>query len=188
MTEKQTPYIASHAIEPALGHFDYAVKKLLSLEGGEVNDADDPGGHTNFGISKRSFPDEDIEKLTEARAIALYREYFWEPNRYGEINDREIAAEMLELAAVAGSRTANCLLQRSINRVISGHVMVALTVDGIIGPKTLAYINIGECYISGDEHYYSDYLLCALRLLEISYFLSLGNDRFLKGWIRRALA
>lgn len=34
--------------------FDIAFDRLLGHEGGYVNDPEDPGGETNWGISKRS--------------------------------------------------------------------------------------------------------------------------------------
>lgn len=34
----------------------YAIKKILSLEGGYVNDPDDSGGETIFGITRRNYP------------------------------------------------------------------------------------------------------------------------------------
>ena len=35
--------------------FDAAVSYVLKWEGGYSNDPDDPGGETNFGISKRAY-------------------------------------------------------------------------------------------------------------------------------------
>ena len=40
--------------------FGQIVDAVLKREGGLVNDADDKGGLTKFGISQRAFPDEDI--------------------------------------------------------------------------------------------------------------------------------
>ena len=51
--------------------FEEAVKSVLKHEGGYVNDPKDPGGETNFGISKRAFPDLDIKNLTEEDAIEI---------------------------------------------------------------------------------------------------------------------
>ena len=45
--------------------FDDIIKVVLHHEGGYVNDPQDPGGETNFGIAKRSHPDVDIKNLTE---------------------------------------------------------------------------------------------------------------------------
>lgn len=56
-----------------------AVKHVLKMEGGYVNHPNDPGGETNYGISKRSYPLINIKELTEAEAIAIYHEDFWLP-------------------------------------------------------------------------------------------------------------
>ena len=56
-----------------------AIQKTIDLEGGYVNDPDDPGGETKYGISKHSYPSEDIPNLTEDRAADLYYRDFWQP-------------------------------------------------------------------------------------------------------------
>jgi len=50
---------------------------LFEVEGGYVNHPDDPGGETNFGISKRSYPNEDIRNMTRERATVLYDRDYW---------------------------------------------------------------------------------------------------------------
>ena len=45
--------------------FDEIIDVVLHHEGGYVNDPKDPGGETNYGISKRAYPDVDIKNLTE---------------------------------------------------------------------------------------------------------------------------
>lgn len=57
--------------------FEQAVERVLGAEGGYVNDPDDPGGETKYGISKRANPDVDIPSLTEDKARELYRERYW---------------------------------------------------------------------------------------------------------------
>ena len=49
-------------------------------EGGYVNDPQDPGGETKFGISKRYHPNEDIKNLTRERANALLFKEIWNWN------------------------------------------------------------------------------------------------------------
>ncbi len=60
-------------------NFDRAVSIILKIEGGYVNDPADAGGETNYGISKRSYPQEDIKGMTPARATEIYRRDFWLP-------------------------------------------------------------------------------------------------------------
>ena len=44
--------------------FSEAIEIVLKHEGGYVNDPDEPGGETKYGISKRSFPKYYIKNLT----------------------------------------------------------------------------------------------------------------------------
>ena len=49
-------------------------------EGGYVNDPQDPGGETKFGIAKRYHPNEDILNLTRERANAFLYKEIWNCN------------------------------------------------------------------------------------------------------------
>ena len=60
-------------------NFDIAFERLIGHEGGYVNHHDDPGGETKYGITKRSYPSEDIKNLTLEQAKAIYLRDFWEP-------------------------------------------------------------------------------------------------------------
>ena len=53
--------------------FDVYFEKVISHEGGYSNDAKDPGGETNFGISKRAYPQVDIKNLTRDAAKQIYK-------------------------------------------------------------------------------------------------------------------
>lgn len=57
--------------------FDAALAHVLKHEGGYVNDSHDPGGETNFGISKRFHPNEDIKNMTRERAGQIYKAEYW---------------------------------------------------------------------------------------------------------------
>ena len=60
-------------------NFETAINRILSHEGGYVDNPADPGGRTQWGISQRSYPNLDIKSLTRDQAIALYERDFWEP-------------------------------------------------------------------------------------------------------------
>ena len=59
--------------------FDAAFTRLLGHEGGLVDHPADPGGLTNWGISQRSYPGEDIRGMTVERARLIYLRDFWGP-------------------------------------------------------------------------------------------------------------
>ena len=43
---------------------DGMIDRLIEREGGYVNHPLDPGGETKYGITKRSYPDLDIQGLS----------------------------------------------------------------------------------------------------------------------------
>jgi len=57
--------------------FDKALKFVLKWEGDYSNDPRDPGGETKYGISKRSYPELNISKLTLKQAKEIYYQNYW---------------------------------------------------------------------------------------------------------------
>lgn len=58
--------------------FEKAVEYVLKKEGGWIDDPKDPGGETNFGISKAAYPNVDIKNLTIDQAKIIYRSDYWD--------------------------------------------------------------------------------------------------------------
>ena len=58
--------------------FKRGLEFTLKWEGGYVNNANDPGGETKWGISKRSYPTLDIANLEPAQAAEIYYRDFWQ--------------------------------------------------------------------------------------------------------------
>ena len=116
-----------------MDRFDRFIDRLLSHEGGYVNDPHDPGGETKFGISKRSYPRLNIRKLTRAEAIAIYRRDFWERSRADDLPPA-VGFQLLDGAVNSGIDNATRWLQRA----------VGVADDGIIGPVTLGALRITD--------------------------------------------
>lgn len=161
-------------MEEEAKRFARAVETVLRHEGGYSNDPLDQGGETRFGISRRSYPSLDIKALTRAQAEEIYYRDWWARFGYGGIQSGAIAAKVLDLSVNIGPGAAHRLVQEAVNQT-SG---ACLRTDGAIGPDTLAALNNHPC---------PDYLLAAIRLLAVRYYLGLGKPRFLAGWIRRAI-
>lgn len=106
--------------------FDEAFEALIGHEGGYVNCRVDPGGETKFGISKRSYPGEDIAGLTLERAKAIYLRDFWGPAGCDALPDA-MRLQVFDMAVNSGVRPAIKALQESVGE----------TVDGVLGPLTL---------------------------------------------------
>lgn len=102
-------------------NFDQAFDRLLGNEGGYVNRADDPGGETRWGISKRSYPALDIKNLTREEARAIYYQDFWVRGHMNEF-DAAIAFQLFDIAVNSGIETAVRLLQRAAGVADDGHI------------------------------------------------------------------
>jgi lysozyme family protein len=151
-----------------------AVREVLENEGGYVDDPHDKGGETKFGISKRSYPGLDIANLTKEQACEIYYRDWWLRYRYGEISNLELATELLDIAVNVGPKPAAMIMQRAVVSSMGEW----LDVDGHLGDISLAAIN---------SHPNQGWLLDRFKLLAIENYLKLRNDRFLAGWVRRAL-
>jgi lysozyme family protein len=57
--------------------FGQALAFTLRWEGGYVDNPQDPGGETNFGISKRAYPHLNIKELTKEQAGEIYHRDYW---------------------------------------------------------------------------------------------------------------
>ena len=92
----------------------------MGHEGGYVNDPNDPGGETKWGISKRSYPTVDIAALTRDDAKAIYRRDFWDRVRADALPDG-VAFQMFDFAVNSGIETAVRALQRALDVADDGH-------------------------------------------------------------------
>lgn len=158
--------------------FDDAVNLVLQHEGGYVNDPQDPGGETNFGISKRSYPALDIKNLTRTDAIEIYRRDWWE--RYGM--DRVpafIASKLFDAMVNMGPSTAMKCLQRAFRAATRGRYKAE---DGEFAAVTFAGMDDDKLF---------DSLPAAFRSELAGYYRELvarvpDKTRFLAGWLNRA--
>lgn len=114
--------------------WDRAIAFVLQAEGGYVNDPSDPGGETNFGISRASYPSEDIKGLTIERARELYKRDYWDASGAEQLPEA-LAIAVFDCAVNQGTLIAIKLLQISLQ--VTEHVP-QVVVDGIIGQKTVA--------------------------------------------------
>ena len=112
--------------------FEECVRIILQHEGGAriTRDPSDPGGLSRYGISQRAYPTLDIEKLTEAQAMALYHQDYWAKVKCDEL-PAYMRLTVFDCAVNQGVQRAILFMQRATN----------VTVDGVIGPKTIYACN-----------------------------------------------
>lgn len=136
------------------------------FEGGYVNDPHDPGGETKYGISKRTFPNEDIKNLTKERAYDLYKEHYWDKVKADSF-PFPINLLLFDFAVLSGPERAVQVLQMTLG----------VTQDMIVGPRTIAAANRSDKALKE---------LCARYLTARTFYLAgLNKPRFIAGWTNR---
>lgn len=155
-----------------MAYFNEAIPHILESEGGYNHIEGDAGGETNYGISKRAYPDEDIKNLTEDRAKELYKLDYWDKIKADDINSQVIATHIFDAAVNMGVSRAAKMAQSVVN----------VSADGFIGSQSLRALN----QVSPD--WFDD----KYRLSKIQRYADICNGnrsqrKFLLGWINRAL-
>ena len=128
--------------------FDWALFCVLHHEGGFVDNPNDPGGATDYGVSLRFLRSvgedidgdgdidvDDIKALDLDKVEELYEKHFWKPAKCDKIQSEMIAVKVFDMAVNMGSKQAWKLVQRACNTL--GY---SLTIDGKPGPATLASV------------------------------------------------
>ena len=147
--------------------FETAIAFVLNEEGGYTNDPKDPGGETNFGISKRSHPQVDIKNLTIEEAKSIYRYLYWDTCRCESLPPK-LALAVFDSAVNQGAGTAIKMLQAAVGTIQ----------DGIIGPATIERAN------------YADVNSIMARFMTervMRYTLSTSFPIYGRGWISRTM-
>lgn len=145
--------------------FERALEFVLRWEGGYVNDPEDPGGETKYGISKRAYPNLDIKNLTLSQAKEIYYRDYWLRAHCPEVPPH-IRLMHFDTAVNMGVRTATKCLQYS----------VGARVDGVWGKETAEKLPQANLYAYA---YYRIKVYCTL-VIQNNKLL-----KFLKGWLTR---
>lgn len=142
-------------------------------EKGYVNDPDDPGLETKYGISKKTYPALDIPNLSRDEAIENYRRDFWFGQNLHLVKNDTLAFKLFDSSVPMGQRQMALLVQRAL--LVCG---MTVTVDGEIGPDTIGAIN--NC---DQVKLYAEYVKrCYLFLKGLKTFVKYGC-----GWTSRLL-
>ena len=94
--------------------FDIIIKIVLKHEGGYVNDPDDLGGETKYGITKARYPNLDIKNLTKDEAVKIYKRDFWIPMGVEKIENMNLALNYFDMGVNAGITVAKDMLKRTL--------------------------------------------------------------------------
>lgn len=157
--------------------FDQAMEHVLRWEGGYVDDPDDPGGETKYGISKRAHPDVDVANLTEDEAKQIYQREYWVPAGCDRISYGPLALAHMDAAVNVGVRKAITFLQ----------LATGAHPDGVFGPRTHEQVSLLVAWGHADE------VIKSYTLLRVQHYTKLAHGdpnrlKFLTGWLRRTLS
>ena len=170
-------------------NFELFFKIILGNEcgsgNGYVNDKDDRGGETIYGITRRNHPELKIwksidqlptvkekkayrankEEMEEVKMV-YYRKYY-RKLQCDYFNDDCLSLQLFDMGVNAGISTAAKLLQE----------VLGITKDGIVGEQTVHTANVQkrvcEKYKEMRKKYY------------ITIAKKGNNAKYLKGWLRR---
>lgn len=149
--------------------FDEAFERLIGHEGGYVNHPNDPGGETNWGITKRTARESgyvgNMRELTREQAREIYRVAYWDRARCDEF-DGAIAFQVFDAAVNHGIGNSIRFLQRAAN----------VADDGVIGPVTMQAVKAMTV---------TD-VLARFNAARLTFYTNLSTwSTFGRGWARR---
>lgn len=146
-------------------YFEVAMEHVFYWEGGYVDDPHDPGGETNHGISKRSYPTVDIKNLTKEGAKVIYRADYWSACRCDQLPG-PLALMVFDAAVNQGVSRAVRFLQEALG----------VKQDGIIGPMTIEAAKRSQLKL----------VMLKFSVRRALHYASLSTfNRYGKGWMSR---
>ena len=157
-----------------MADFNLAVAITLQHEGGYVNNPNDSGGETKYGITHADMPGADIAMLSVIEATNYYREHYWKP-LYAQIASQVVATKLFDMGVLFGIGEAAYLLQRALNFAPSFWTKV-------FDAQSLLATNAMEGTSANFLEQYRTHLRAhALNIANATP----TNREFLKGWLNR---
>ncbi|MEI2804957.1 holin-associated N-acetylmuramidase [Albidovulum sp.] len=172
-------------------------KEIVAREGGFVNDPDDPGGATKYGVTLATLrrlgldltgdgqvSEADIRRLGRDQAVEIYLDHYFRRPRIAELPEA-LQAPVFDMHVNAGANAVK-ILQRLLNEMGSD-----LAVDGKLGAMTIAAAHraagadpvlMADAYGIARRNYY--YALADARPASRKY--ARRRDGGKGGWITRA--
>ena len=160
--------------------FEQCLQLVFGAEGGFGNDAADPGGPTNFGITMATLANwrkdkgdknkdvtaDDVGNLKKNEATEIYRTDYWAPLKCSDLPNG-VNLVVFDFGVNAGPGTSAMLLQK----------VVGVTQDGSIGPITIAALKT----MSPSK------VISEFSARRLDYYRNLTNlfPRFGAGWTSR---
>lgn len=171
--------------------------EIVAREGGYVNDPDDPGGATKYGVTVHTMrrlgldltgdgqvDAADVQVLSRDRAVAIFIAHYYRAPKIDQL-PAPLQASVFDMYVNAGANAVR-ILQRLCNAM-----RIDVGVDGVIGPQTIAAVqqamdaapnHLCDAYGIARRNYYYD--LADQRPASRKY--ARRRDGGKGGWITRA--
>ncbi|WP_296424316.1 holin-associated N-acetylmuramidase [Yoonia sp.] len=117
---------------------------IVAREGGYVNDPDDPGGATKHGVTIHTMrrlgldltgdgqvTEADVRVLDKVQAVSIFVEHYFRRPKIDQL-PVVLHASVFDMYVNAGAQAIK-IMQRLL-----GDMRISVTVDGVIGPQTIA--------------------------------------------------
>ena len=176
---------------------DEIAQSIVRREGGYVNDPDDPGGATKYGVTIHTMrrlgldltgdgrvDAHDVRALSEGEAIEIFKTHYFTRPRIGEL-PKNLQASVFDMYVNSGANAVK-ILQRVVAQF--GH---DVAIDGQLGPQSIAATQ--AAYTSARHHFVDAY-----GIARRNYYYALADRRTASrkyararsggkgGWIKRA--
>jgi len=169
------------------------INEIIKREGGYVNDSDDSGGETNFGVTEkvaRKYGYKGTMKgMSREFAFSVYVVLYWDKLKLDAIAEVSglVAEELADTAVNMGVGRAGKFLQRSLNVLNNrGALYGDIGVDGQVGSGTLSAFNalMDKRGIEGAEILYK-----MLNCLQGAFYVELSerrekDEKYIYGWFK----
>ena len=176
-----------------MAEFERAVEKTLKLEGGFVNDPDDPGGATRYGITEATARAHgytgDMRELPMETAKAIYKKSYWDIARLDEFPNQLLAENVFDCNVNCGARVGGRLLQECLNLLnvdpAGRHMWREITEDGIVGTETLSVLQQALKVRRDMENLLALLFNCLRARRYVSIIRSRAtSQKFMIGWLK----
>lgn len=175
--------------------FNTSVERVFKAEGGYVNNPEDKGGETNYGITvavARAYGyTGSMKTLPKETAKAIYKKNFWDKLRCDDISEIHplLSDHLFDFGVNAGTGRAVKHLQRALNLLNTRQVDYAdIDMDGAMGNGTLRSL---KSFANKRGQEGLNNLVVTLVSLQLAFYMDLSEKNqsqevFTNGWVNRA--
>lgn len=171
---------------------DQIIAGVVGREGGFVDNQDDKGGATRWGVTERVARAHGytghMRDLPRETAVAIYEADYWTGPRFDQVAavSEVLAEELCDTGVNMGPAVQAAMLQRWLNVFNQkGALYPDLVADGQIGPRTITALQL---YLKARGKEGEAVLLKALNSSQAARYLELAeqreaNETFVYGWV-----